>query len=136
MADSGKSGFNDCDVWLWDGSTEFEGLLLKLQDSSFSARLRQARKGGGTGTALGKRVAATYLDVQQQFLKKKFLAHFKGTAEGTLFEASIDGVQVSSDGDFDYVVSGRFGTLDEKQLEILRRMSVEQAAVFLARRVG
>lgn len=136
MADSGKSGFNDCDVWLWDGSTEFEGLLLKLQDASFSARLRQARKGGAAGTTLGKRVAAAYLDVQQQFLKKKFLAHFKGTAEGTLFEASIDGVQVSSDGDFDYVVSGRFGALDEKQLEILRRMSVEQAAVFLARRVG
>jgi hypothetical protein len=136
MADSGKPGFNDGDVWLWDGSTEFEGLLLKLQDSCFSARLRQARKGGGAGTALGKRVAATYLDVQQQFLKKKFLAHFKGTAEGTLFEASIDGVQVSSDGDFDYVVSGRFGALDDKQLEILRRMSVEQAAVFLARRVG
>lgn len=136
MADSAKSGFNECDVWLWDGSTEFEGLLLKLEDSCFSARLRQARPGGGAGTALGKRLAATYLEVQQQFLRKKFLAHFKGTAEGTLFEASIDGVQVSSDGDFDYVVSGRFGALDDKQLEMLRRMSVEQAAVLRARRVG
>src|SRR5262245_23325869 len=105
-----------CDLWLWDGSGEFEGMLVKFDESSFSARVRPVRK-GDSGAVLGKRVATGYLEVQQQFVKRKFLAHFKGTVEGTLFEASIQSVQCSADGEFDYLVSGTFVALSAKQME-------------------
>jgi hypothetical protein len=124
-----------CDLWLWDGSGEYEGLLVKFDESTFSARVRPVRK-AEAGMVLGKRVAAGYLEVQQQFVKRRFLAHFKGTVEGTLFEASIQSVQNSADGDFDYLVSGTFGALTEKQMEMLRKMSVEHQSERVKRHVG
>jgi len=113
-----------CDLWLWDGAAEYEGLLLKFDEASFSARVRRVRK-GDAGMVLGKRASGSYLEVQQQFVKRKFLAHVRGTVEGTLFEAAIQSVQCSADGDFDYVVSGRFGALDQKQMDALRQMTAE-----------
>lgn len=136
MANGGNGRREDCDVWLWDGATEYEGLLVKLEESTFSARVRQVRKDGGGSVGLGKRLAGTYLDVQRQFTNHKFLAHFKGTVEGTLFEALLESVQCSTDGEFDYLVAGRFAALDEKQLEMLRKMSVENAATLMQRQAS
>jgi hypothetical protein len=56
--------------------------------------------------------------------------------DGTLLEAHIEGVQASSDGAFEYLLSGRFAKLDEKQLALLRKMSVENAALMLQRQVS
>lgn len=123
-----------CDLWLWDGGSEYEGVLVRLEENAFAARVRQARKGPG-GT-LGKRLAATGLDLQKQFHKRRFLAHLKGAADGTLFEASIESVQGSADGEFDYLVAGRFSELDEPQLEVLRRMSSGHAADRFQRPAG
>jgi hypothetical protein len=125
---------NELDLWLWDGASEYEGILLKLEEASFAARVRQVRRGGAplTGT-LGKRVPGATLDVHRQFTQRKFLAHVKGTIEGTLFEAEIESVQTSQDGDFEQLIAGRFAALDEKQLELLRKMSVENAATLMQR---
>ena len=122
----------ECDLWMWDGANEYEGLLLKLEDRSFTARLRQARKTPSTVTGLGKRVGASP-EAQRQFTRRRFLAHYEGAGEGTLFEAQIDSVQASADGPFDYLISGRFGILDDAQLETLRTLTVQGAAALLQR---
>lgn len=122
----------DCDLWMWDGAAEYEGLLLKLDESAFTARLRQAKK-ASTVAGLGKRLPSSTPEAQRQLTRVRFLAHFTGTAEGTLFEAHLQNVQVSGDGSFEYLVSGRFGALTEKQLELLRTLSVQSAAALLQR---
>ncbi len=127
------TGGSSCDLWLWDGATEYEGMLVKLEGAAFSARVRQARK---AAPLLGKRAPLSYLEAQRVFARKKFLAHVKGAVEGTLFELEIDSVQGSSDGEFDYLLSGRFGALEEKQLETLRKLPLQGAAALLGKRVS
>ena len=122
---SGKRG--DCDLWMWDGAGEYEGLLLKLDEGAFSARIRQVKKGNTSVSGLGRRLPAGTSEAQRQFCQRKFLAHFTGTAEGTLFEAEIASIQVSAVAEYDYLVSGKFKALDEKQLELLRTLSAETA---------
>ena len=122
-----------CDLWMWDGAAEYEGLLLKLDEAAFSARIRQVKKGGASNAGLGRRLPASSSDAHREYTKRKFLAHFAGTAEGTLFEARIAAVQASADREFEYVVSGGFNALDEKQLEVLRTLSVQNAATLFQR---
>jgi hypothetical protein len=128
---SGKR--DECDLWLWDGAAEYEGLLLKLDETGFTARLRQAKKGATASSGLGKRLPSSTPEAQRQFTRRRFLAHVTGTADGTLFEARIENIQVSTDGEFEHLVAGRFAALDEAQLEVLRRLSVEGAAAFFQR---
>jgi hypothetical protein len=128
---------SECDLWMWDGAAEYEGLLLTLDQSAFSARIRQAKKKAVTSvTGLGKRLPASTPDAQRHLARRKFLAHVAGTSEGTLFEAEIENVQVTGEGEYEYLISGRFGALDEKQLESLRRVSIESAATLLQRHVS
>jgi hypothetical protein len=131
---SGKRG--ECDLWMWDGAGEYEGLLLKLDEGTFSARIRQVKKGVTSVSGLGRRLPASTPDAQRQFCERKFLAHFKGTAEGTLFEAEVASVQVSAQSEFEYLISGKFNVLDEKQLEVLRTLSDEVADALRSRRVS
>jgi hypothetical protein len=121
------------ELWMWDGATEYEGIFTRLDGEAFSARVRQARR---PGASLGRRGGASSLDLHQVFTQRRFLAHFTGSADGTLLEAHIEGVQASSDADYEYLLSGRFAKLDEKQLAMLRKMSVENAALLLQRRVS
>lgn len=123
----------ECDVWLWDGATEYEGKLVRLEGRRFSARVRQARK-ESEGAGLGKRVATSCLDLQRQFMGRRFLGHLDGSVEGTLVEAEVENVQRSSDGEFDYLLSGTFGPLDDAQVEMLAKMSIRNAASLLQRR--
>jgi hypothetical protein len=127
------AGGSSCDLWLWDGATEYEGMLVKLEGAAFSARVRQARR---VSPVLGKRAPLSYLEAQRVFARKKFLAHVKGAVEGTLFELEVDSVQGSSDGEFDYLLSGHFGALEEKQLETLRKLPLQGAAALLGKRVS
>ncbi len=124
----------ECDVWLWDGATEYEGKLVRVEKRRFVARVRQAEKAAGGAGGLGKRVPLSYLDLQRQFMGRRFLGHFDGSAEGALVEAEIENVQRSSDGDYDYLLDGKFGPLDDAQLEMLSRLSVGGAAALLRRR--
>ena len=124
---------DDCELWMWDGATEYEGIFVKLDGPSFSARVRQARR---AGSSLGKRIAPSSLDLNKMFTQRRFLAHFRGSLDGTLLEAQVQSVQVSSDGEHDYLVSGRFSKLDDQQLALLRKMSVENAALLLQRQVS
>ena len=90
------SGMNGaCDLWLWDGGTEYEGLLLKLDEKTFTARLRQAKK-ASPGSGLGKRLPSSTPEAQRQFTRRRFLAHVSGTTAGSLFEANIENVRNDS----------------------------------------
>jgi hypothetical protein len=124
---------NDSELWMWDGATEYEGIFVKLDGPTFSARVRQVRRGG---TTLGKRVPTSSIDLHRMFTTRRFLSHFRGSLDGTLLEAQIDSVQPCHNGEHDYLVSGRFSKLDEQQLELLRKMSVENAALLLQRQVS
>jgi hypothetical protein len=126
---------NDSELWMWDGATEYEGIFVKLDGAAFSARVRQARRGGSNAT-LGKRLSPPSLDLRKLFTERRFLAHFRGSMDGTLLEAQVDGVQACGNGEHDYLISGRFSKLDEKQLAMLRKMSVENAALLLQRQVS
>ena len=124
---------NDSELWMWDGATEYEGIFVKMDGAAFSARVRPVRRGG---TTLGKRVNTSSLDLHRMFTTRRFLSHFRGSLDGTLLEAQIDSVQVCSNGEHDFLVSGKFAKLDEKQLDLLRKMSVENAALLLQRQVS
>ena len=124
----------ECDVWLWDGATEYEGKLVKLEARGFTAKVRQAKKECEGVSHLGRRMPLSYLDLQRQFMGRRFLGHLDGSVEGTLVEAEIENVQRSSDGEFDYLVSGKFGPLDDAQIEMLAKMSIHNAASLLQRR--
>ena len=124
---------NDSELWMWDGATEYEGIFVKLDGADFSARVRQARR---SGTSLGRRLALSSQDLNRMFTQRRFLAHFKGSLDGTLLEAQIASVQGSNDGDHDFLIAGRFSKLNEKQLELLRKMSVENAALLLQRQAS
>ena len=124
---------NDSELWMWDGATEYEGIFVKMDGAAFSARIRQVRRGGAT---MGKRLTSSSLDLHRMFTTRRFLSHFRGSLDGTLLEAQVDGVQVCQNGEHDFLVSGRFSKLDDKQLEMLRKMSVENAALLLQRQVS
>jgi len=124
---------NDSELWMWDGATEYEGIFIKLDGAAFSARVRQVRRGG---TTIGKRINSSSIDLHRMFTTRRFLSHFRGSLDGTLLEAQVDSVQVCTSGEHDYMVSGRFSKLDDKQLELLRKMSVENAALMLQRQVS
>ena len=121
---------NDSELWMWDGATEYEGIFVKLDGATFSARIRQARR---TGTTMGRRLAPSSHDLNRMFTQRRFLAHFRGSLDGTLLEAQIESVQASSDAGHEFLIAGRFSKLDEKQLAMLRKMSVENAALLLQR---
>jgi hypothetical protein len=124
---------NDSELWMWDGATEYEGIFIKLDGEAFSARVRQARR---VGSSVGKRIAPSSLDLHKVFTQRRFLAHFRGSLDGSLLEARIESVQACNNGEHDYLLSGRFSKLDEKQLAMLRKMSVENAAILLQRQVS
>ncbi|HLY09552.1 MAG TPA: hypothetical protein VKW04_09640 [Planctomycetota bacterium] len=124
---------NDVELWMWDGASEYEGIFTRLDGEAFSARVRQARR---AGASLGKRLAPSSLDLHRVFTQRRFLAHFTGSMDGTLLEAQIEGVQACSEGPFEFLLSGRFAKLDDKQLALLRKMSVENAALMLQRQVS
>jgi hypothetical protein len=124
---------NDSELWMWDGATEYEGIFVKLDGADFAARVRQAKR---PGTSVGKRIAPSSLDLHRVFTQRRFLAHFRGSLDGTLLEAQIDSVQACNNGEHDYLLSGRFSKLDAKQMEILRKMSIENAAILLQRQVS
>jgi len=124
---------NDSELWMWDGATEYEGIFIKLDGAEFSARLRQVRR---PGTTLGKRVATSSIDLHRMFTTRRFLSHFRGSLDGTLLEAQVDSVQVCTNGEHDYLISGKFSKLDAKQMELLKKMSVENAAILLQRQVS
>lgn len=119
MADGDRICF---DVWLWDGNTEYEGILARLKGREFTTRVRELRRSDG-GALPGRRVPMSYLEAQQQFVGRSFMAHFNGTAEGSLFQAEISSVQRCGDCTYDYVLSGRLTTLDAAELEMLRRLA-------------
>ena len=124
---------NDSELWMWDGATEYEGIFIKLDGAEFSARLRQVRR---AGTTLGKRVATSSIDLHRMFTTRRFLSHFRGSLDGTLLEAQVDSVQICTNGEHDYLISGKFSKLDAKQMELLKKMSVENAALLLQRQVS
>jgi hypothetical protein len=124
---------NDSELWMWDGATEYEGIFVKLDGETFSARVRQARR---SGSSMGKRISPSSLDLHKVFTLRRFLAHFRGSLDGSLLEAQIESVQVCNNGEHDFLLSGRFSKLDEKQLAMLRKMSVENAAILLQRQVS
>jgi hypothetical protein len=70
------------------------------------------------------------------FTTRRFLSHFRGSLDGTLLEAQVDSVQVCTNGEHDYLISGKFSKLDAKQMELLKKMSVENAAILLQRQVS
>ena len=99
------------DFWLWDGAVEYEGSLVKLDEGSFTAHVREARTGSGRAT--GRRLPLPHVELQRRFTGRRFLSYFKDCAEAT-FEVEIDAVQRSSVREFDYFVCGRFRTSENQ----------------------
>lgn len=114
------------EVWLWDGATQYEGQMVSLEDRRFAARVRARRKDPGPG--LGKRVPLPFLELQRQFRGRRFLGHLGVSAGAPLVEVEIENVQGSSDGTFDYFLSGTFRPLQGTSGEVLAKMSVPGAA--------
>ena len=107
MRAEGIGGYGE--VWLWDGATQYEGRRVRLEGRRFAARVRPRRVDAGVG--LGKRVPRSFLELQRQFRGRRFLGHLGVCAGAPLVEVEIESVQGSSDGAFDYLLSGTFRPL-------------------------
>lgn len=114
-----------CDVWLWDGTAEYEGVVIRIRGEEFSARIRPARS---VASGLGRsRTAASTLDLHRLFTRARFLAHLEGFAD-PLLEVRVTGVQCCRDGDFDYLLTARLVPLRPEDLEELSRLPPARAA--------
>ena len=121
------------DLWLWDGAAEYEGEFTRVDQPSFTARIRSARRGAST---VGRRLSASAPDLQRLFTQRRFLAHVTGGPQGALCEAVIQSVQACGDGEYEYLLSGRFDSLDPQQLEMLSRLPVENVAALMQQRAS
>ena len=122
-----------CDLWLWDGRTELEGRLTRLEGPLFVARLRAVRKPERT---LGQRLSPAPLELLRAYARRRWLAHLSGPDNLPLVEIRFDSVQPSSDGEFEIVAAGRLDALAEEERELLRKMPVEAVAALMQRRVS
>lgn len=127
------AGKSRCDIWLWDGSVEYEGSLVRLAEGEFTAHVREAKR-KDDGRATGRRLPLPFVELQRRFVARRFLSYFKDCA-GQLFEAEIQAVQRSSTSGFDYFVCGRFRMTDERRAEMFRARAEEtstpQARIWL-----
>jgi len=122
-----------CDFWMWDGRTELEGRLTRLDGPVFLARLRAVRKPERT---LGQRLSPAPLELLRAYARRRWLAHVAGPDNLPLVEASFDSIQPASDGEFEIVAAGRIVALPEEERELLRKMPVEAVAALMQRRVS
>lgn len=125
-----------CDIWLSDGTTEYEGVLVKFECGEFTARVRSVRRGSAPAGGMGRTLATSSLDLQRQFTRRPFLAHVRGDEPANLFEAAVHNVQRSSESEFDYLLAGRLDLLDERQRDALRQGAWPAAAAMLRRNVS
>ncbi|MBI2932261.1 MAG: hypothetical protein HYY16_11470 [Planctomycetes bacterium] len=123
-----------CDVWLWDGSVEYEGAMAKLAEAGFTAHLREAGRPSARNLG-GRRFTTTFFDLQRQFVGRRFLCYCKLASEAELQEVEVTSVQRSSLMDFDFFVCGRLHELDVESRETLQK-SARLARGTIARRFG
>jgi hypothetical protein len=122
-----------CDVWLWDGTAEYEGVVIRTRGEEFSARVRTA---SAAASGLGRRRApASTLDLHRLFTRARFLAHLEGFAD-PLLEVRVTGVQCCRDGEFDYLLTARLVPLRPEDLEELSRLPPGRAAELFQRRAS
>lgn len=107
-----------CDIWLWDGRIEYEGVVAKFTEPDFTAHLRDARE-AEPRLGAGRRVPSTFFDLQRQFVGRRLLAFCRLSAEPQLQEAEITSIQRSSASGCDLFVAGRLRTLDASRLASL-----------------
>lgn len=123
-----------CDLWLWDGVAEYEGVLVKLEAGSFTARIRPVRRVGGP---LGRRRAASStMDLHRLFTQHRFLAHPGRPGFAPLMEACVQAVQICGDGDFDYLLVGRLVPIDPRELDTLAKLPPARAAELFQKRAS
>lgn len=123
-----------CDLWLWDGTAEYEGALAKLEAGSFTARVRPVK---GAWGALGRRRASSSsMDLHRLFTQHRFLAHPGRPGLAPLMEACIQAVQICGDGEFDYLLIGRLVPIDPGELECLAKLPPARAAELFQKRAS
>jgi hypothetical protein len=125
----------ETDIWLWDGSSEYEGIVAKLTEPGFTAHVRENRSASARG-GTGRRFNTTFFDLQRQFVGRRFLAYCKLAGDGELLEAEITTVQRSSAVEYDFFLCGRFRPLEEHQKEALRKMSARGVGGIISERLG
>ena len=124
----------DCDLWLWDGTAEYEGVLTKLEAGSFTVRVRPVKAAGGP---LGRRRAtSSSMDLHRLFTQHRFLAHAGRPELAPLMEACIQAVQICGDGEFDYLLIGRLVPIDPRELERLAKLPPARAAELFQKRAS
>ncbi len=124
----------ESDIWLWDGSIEYEGIVVKLTEPNFTAHLHEARS-SSSRSATGRRFNTTFFDLQRQFVGRRFLAYCKLSPDGELQEAEVTMVQRSSALDYDIFLSGRLRPLEAQHKEALRKMSARGVGGIISERI-
>lgn len=118
-------------IWLWTGQVEFEGELLTLNRPQLTARVRQVRRWALSTGAPGRSVPLHFLERQRELSRRLCFGQSPAILLGGLLEFRVETVQSSRDGQFDYVLAGRFSPVADEHLEALSRLDSDEAPRYL-----
>jgi hypothetical protein len=116
-----------CDVWLWDGSSEYEGVVMAFDCGRFAAHIRQK---SSASHATGRRLNTSFIDLQTFFVETHFYALCPRYAGTELQNSEITAAQRSGAPGFDFFVSGILRALDDEQRALLKSTPARDPSPF------
>jgi len=119
--------------WLWDGESEYEGVIFRVEGNHLAARVRHVQRWSVSGTSsAGRSVPLDFLERQRHLTRGSCFAQSPGIEQAALLEMRVECLQRSRDPELDYVLSGTYRQVTDEHLETLSRLSRDAASTFLA----
>lgn len=117
--------------WLWTGETEYEGLLMAVNGTRVTARIRRTDHWAPATGACGNAVPLDVMERQRRLSRRIGFGQSPAILAGSLLEFRVVALQPSRDPHYDYVLSGAFWPLADEHLEPLSRLTSGEALRYL-----
>jgi hypothetical protein len=121
-------------LWLWDGQTEYEGEVLKLDTRQLTAKVREVRRWRLSTGSPGRAVPSGLLERHRELCRRVCFGQSPAIQLGSLLEFRVETVQSSGDPHYDYVLAGSFAPVEDEHLEALSQLSSDEAIRYLESR--
>lgn len=120
-----------CDLWLWDGTSTYEGVLILWKEPRIVARVRRVL--AVPASMLGRPGSSPTLVLHRLLAERPLLACVSGIEGEGPFMAEITSVQRSSDADFNLMIGA---TLRAAEAGFLDSFRLEEAPAMFRRIAG